>query len=70
MYSSLKNIQILVSMLRKYKVKNIVISAGTRHTPFVYSIEEDDFFKTYSVVDERSAAFFAYIDITLFLKKV
>lgn len=59
MYSSLKNIQILVSMLRKYKVKNIVISAGTRHTPFVYSIEEDYFFKTYSVVDERSAAFFA-----------
>lgn len=59
MYSSLKNIQILVSLLKKYNVKNIVISAGTRHTPFVYSVEHDSFFKTYSVVDERSAGFFA-----------
>lgn len=59
MYSSLKNIQILVSLLKKYNVKNIVISAGTRHTPFVYSVEHDDFFKTYSIVDERSAGFFA-----------
>lgn len=59
MYSSLKNIQILVSLLKKYNVKNIVISAGTRHTPFVYSVEHDNFFKTYSVVDERSASFFA-----------
>lgn len=59
MYSSLKNVQILVALLKKYEVKNIVISAGTRHTPFVYSVEHDDYFKTYSVVDERSAGFFA-----------
>lgn len=59
MYSSLKNIQILVALLKKYGIKNIVISAGTRHTPFVYSVEHDDFFKTYSIVDERSASFFA-----------
>ncbi|MCM1506126.1 MAG: 2-succinyl-5-enolpyruvyl-6-hydroxy-3-cyclohexene-1-carboxylic-acid synthase [Ruminococcus flavefaciens] len=59
MYSSLKNIQILVSLLKQYGIKHIVISAGTRHTPFVYSVEHDDFFETYSVVDERSASFFA-----------
>lgn len=59
MYSCLKNIQILVALLKKYNVRNIVISAGTRHTPFVYSVEHDNFFKTYSVVDERSAGFFA-----------
>ena len=59
MYSSLKNIQILVSLLKKYNIKNIVISAGTRHTPFVYSVEHDEFFNTYSIVDERSAGFFA-----------
>lgn len=59
MYSNLKNIQILVALLKKYNVKQIVISAGTRHTPFVYSVEHDDYFKTYSVVDERSAGFFA-----------
>ena len=59
MYSSLKNVQILVALLKKYNVKNIVISAGTRHTPFVYSVEHDSFFSTYSIVDERSAGFFA-----------
>ncbi len=59
MYSSLKNIQILVALLKKFEVRHIVISAGTRHTPLVYSVEHDDYFKTYSVVDERSAAFFA-----------
>lgn len=59
MYSSLQNIQILVSLLKQYNVRNIVISAGTRHTPFVYSVEQDSFFKTYSIVDERSASFFA-----------
>ncbi len=59
MYSSLKNVQILVSLMKKYGIKNVVISAGTRHTPLVYSLEHDSYFKTYSVVDERSAAFFA-----------
>lgn len=59
MYSSLKNIQILVALLKKYGVNHIVISAGTRHTPFVYSVEHDPYFKTYSIVDERSASFFA-----------
>lgn len=59
MYSSLRNVQILVALLKKYEVKNIVISAGTRHTPLVHSVEQDDYFKTYSVVDERSASFFA-----------
>lgn len=59
MYSALKNVQILVALLKKYEVKHIVISAGTRHTPLVYSVEHDNYFKTYSVVDERSASFFA-----------
>ena len=68
MYSCLKNIQILVALLKKYNVKNIVISPGTRHTPFVYSVEHDDFFKTYSIVDERSAGFFAIglIEVKIF----
>lgn len=59
MYSDLKNIQILVALLKKYGIKHIVISAGTRHTPLIYSVEHDDYFKTYSIVDERSASFFA-----------
>ena len=59
MYSSLGNIQILVSLLKQFNIKRIVISPGTRHTPFVYSVEHDSFFETYSIVDERSASFFA-----------
>lgn len=59
MYSSLKNVQILITLLKKFKIRNIVISAGTRHTPFVHSVENDLFFNTYSIVDERSASFFA-----------
>lgn len=59
MYSSLKNVEILVALLKKYDVRHVVISAGTRHTPLVYSLEHDSFFKTYSIVDERSASFFA-----------
>lgn len=59
MYSSLKNIQILVALLKKYEIRHIVISPGTRHTPLIYSVEHDSYFKTYSIVDERSASFFA-----------
>ncbi len=59
MYSSLKNIQILVALLKKFQIHHIVLSAGTRHTPLVYSVEHDEFFITYSIVDERSASFFA-----------
>ena len=56
MYSSLGNTQILVSLLKQFGIKRIVIYAGARHTPFVYSVEHDDFFETNSVVDERSAS--------------
>lgn len=59
MYSNLKSIQILVAMLKKKNIKNIVISPGNSHNAIVRSIEEDEFFKTYNIVDERSAAFFA-----------
>lgn len=39
--------------------RHCVLSAGSRNVPFVHSIEEDPFFKCYSVVDERSAGYFA-----------
>ena len=57
MYSNLKSIQILVAMLKKKNIRNIVISPGNSHNAIVRSIEEDGFFKTYNIVDERSAAF-------------
>ena len=59
MYSAHKNVQILIALLKEYGIKNIVCSAGTRNISFVFSALRDDFFNCYSVVDERSAGFFA-----------
>lgn len=59
MYTVHKNVQIILALLKKYGIRHLVLSAGTRHIPVVFSAEEDDYFKCYSVVDERSAGFFA-----------
>lgn len=59
MYTIHKNVQIILALLKKYGVQNLVVSAGTRPIPLVFSAEEDDFFKCFSIVDERSAGFFA-----------
>ncbi len=59
MYTVHKNVQVILALLKKFNIRNIVISAGTRHIPFVFSAEDDDFFNCYSIVDERSAGFFA-----------
>ena len=59
MYSNVKSVQLLVAALKAKEVKNIVISAGTSHDAIIRSIEEDGYFKTFNIVDERSASFFA-----------
>lgn len=59
MYSDNKLILQLVSLLKQYEIKRIVISPGSRHYPLIRSLEVDSFFELFSVVDERSAAFFA-----------
>lgn len=59
MYTALKNYQIIISLLKQNNIKHLVLSAGTRNIPFVQSVENDPYFKCYSVVDERSAAYMA-----------
>lgn len=59
MYPKIKNVQILVALLKQHGIRHIVLSAGTRQVPLAHSVETDDFFKCYSVVDERSAGYFA-----------
>lgn len=59
MYTELKSYQIIIALLKKYGIRHCVLSAGSRNVPFVHSIEEDPFFHCYSVVDERSAGYFA-----------
>lgn len=59
MYTELKVYQIIISLLKSYGIKKCVLSAGSRNVPFVHSVETDSFFECYSVVDERSAGYFA-----------
>lgn len=58
-YAAQKNVQILVALLKSHNVRHAVLSPGSRNMPLVRSLETDPFFTTYSVVDERSAAYFA-----------
>ncbi len=59
MYSKIKNVQIIISLLKQHGIRHIVLSAGTRHVPIAHSVENDPFFSCYSVVDERSAGYYA-----------
>ncbi len=54
-----KNVRILLSLLKQNNIRHFVISPGSRNMPLVRSIEDDPFFTCFSVVDERSAAYFA-----------
>ncbi len=59
MYTNHKSALYVVAMLKQQGINRIVISPGTSHNAMVRSIDEDPFFETYSITDERSAAFFA-----------
>jgi 2-succinyl-5-enolpyruvyl-6-hydroxy-3-cyclohexene-1-carboxylate synthase len=59
MYTVIKNLQILIALLKKHGISHLVISPGSRMKDFAFSVEADPFFTCYSVVDERSAAYFA-----------
>lgn len=49
-----------VILLCKFKeIKHIVISPGSRNAPLTIGFTNDSFFKSYAIVDERCAAFFA-----------
>lgn len=59
MYTELKAYQAIIALLKEYGIRHCVLSAGSRNVPFVHSVEEDPWFTCYSVVDERSAGYFA-----------
>lgn len=58
-YTSEKNTQILISLLKQHKIRNIIISPGSTNICFTASVQHDPFFQLYSSVDERSAAYMA-----------
>lgn len=58
-YSSIPSARNLVLAFKKKGIKDIVISPGSRNAPLILSFTADSFFTCFSIVDERSAAFFA-----------
>lgn len=58
-YSTEKNSQMIVALLKAHGIKNIVVSPGTTNISLVVSLQHDSYFIMYSCVDERSAAFMA-----------
>lgn len=58
-YTSERNHQIVIELLKHHGIKKVVASPGGTNVTFVASIQQDSFFEVYSSVDERSAAYIA-----------
>lgn len=58
-YSSERNIQIVISLLKANGIKKVIVSPGATNYSFVGSLQHDPWFEIYSSVDERSAAYIA-----------
>lgn len=58
-YTSERNVQIVLSLLKANGIRKIIASPGTTNFTFVGSVQNDPFFDVYSAVDERSAAYMA-----------
>lgn len=59
MYSTKKNVLQLVALMRAHHIKYAVLCPGSRNAPIVQTLAACPDFTCYSIVDERSAAFFA-----------
>ncbi len=58
-YTSEKNVQIVIALLKAHGIRRVIASPGTTNMTFVGSIQNDPWFEVYSSVDERSAAYLA-----------
>ena len=58
-HSSIPSAQLVVQHCKAKRIKNIIISPGSRNAPLTIDFTEDPYFSCFSIVDERSAAFFA-----------
>lgn len=59
MYTIVENARIVLSLLKAHNIRHIVLSPGGSNIPIVQGVQDDPFFKCYSVVDERSALYVA-----------
>lgn len=56
-YTTERNAQILISLLKQYGIKRAVVSPGSTNANIVASLQQDSSFELYSAADERSAAY-------------
>lgn len=59
MYSIAKNVLIVISLLKEHGINQIVLSPGGTNAALVRGVQDDPFFTCFSIVDERSALYFA-----------
>lgn len=58
-YTDETNAQIVLALLKVHGINQIIASPGTTNIPIIGSVQNDSFFKVFSAVDERSAAYMA-----------
>lgn len=56
---NIENINVVVSLLKEHNIKYIVISPGGTNIALISKFQDDSYFKCFSIVDERSAMYFA-----------
>jgi 2-succinyl-5-enolpyruvyl-6-hydroxy-3-cyclohexene-1-carboxylate synthase len=59
LHSDKKSVRLLSSLLKQQGIFDIVISPGSRNAPLIIEFTHQKEFTNYSVIDERSAGFFA-----------
>lgn len=59
MYSNKENIQQLLGAMLGQGIRHVVLSPGSRNAPLIHSITQHPGFTCYTIVDERSASYFA-----------
>ena len=57
--NNIENINIVVALLKNHNIRYIVTSPGGTNIALVSALQNDSFFKCFSIVDERSAVYFA-----------
>lgn len=58
-FSSNPSAQLIVEYCKRYGILDVVISPGSRNAPLTIGFSNEQSVQTYSIVDERCAAFFA-----------
>lgn len=60
--------RMVVSMMKQYGIKHVVLSSGTRNLTLCRFFEANNYFSTHMVIDERSAGFYG-LGLALELKE-